>query len=174
MNSETKFVMVDVETTGVRPTSRILTLGAVVFNAQDLFENEQIYRRLKFKCEAPFTEDFTTMEWWNKQNPLVREEAFGGKQDYHEGLADFVQWYKNTGAEGVFSNHAGFDIPIIECSLRAMTLPYPWKHWEVFDYATLKYLLKKIPASPNKYPHVAIDDAITQARHCIQLLRYIN
>ena len=173
------YVMVDVETCGLLPSSRILTIGATVFSLAGGL-SDPFYARLKAPDQGTFTTDASTMEWWSRQNPNVKAEAFEGVVSYRTGLlvlADYLDGLRlmENKALGLFANHSNFDFPMLEHSFRQYEIPVPWRYTEVYCYATLRNLLKnKIPVERGvKNSHISLEDAQNQARHCIKLLRYL-
>lgn len=173
------YIMLDLETCGLIPSSRILTIGATVFDLDGTISNP-FYARLKAPELGTFTTDKSTMEWWSRQNHDVMIEAFEGVVTYRTALlvlADYLDGLRlpENKPLRLFSNHANFDFPILEHSFRQYEIPIPWKYTEIFCYATLKNLLKdKIPTERGvKNSHISLEDAQNQARHCIRLLRYL-
>lgn len=169
------YVMIDLETCGLRPSSRILTIGATVFSLDGTL-SDPFYARLKAPGLGNFTTDQSTLDWWAKQNVVVKEEAFAGVVSYKTGLLVLKEYLDELPRPlSLFSNHSNFDFPMLEHSLREYDIPLPWKYTEIFCYATLRNLLKnKIPMPKGiKNSHISLEDAQNQARHCIKLLQYL-
>ena len=71
-----KHMMIDLETTGIRPSSKILSIGAsstesnsgVLQNFYGLISAD--------RWDNNFTTDASTMKWWSEQSADVKKEAF--------------------------------------------------------------------------------------------------
>ena len=103
-------IMIDIETLGTGPGAVVLTIGAIRFDpfADDResvdLENKKInmdvfYRRVdpeSFTWPSAFIHD-ATLEWWSKQAPEVREEAFTevDRVSIADAMRDLYKW---TGA----------------------------------------------------------------------------
>lgn len=164
-------LMIDIETTGTNPGCKVLTLGAFGF-AKDGSQVE-FYRRFSILrlCEEGFQDDVATMDWWRKKDKDAFDEAFGGKDDPKEGLAEFKQWcYANfaMGAKDgfkVWCKGIDFDFPILKFFLAHFGHHFPWKFWDQYDYRTISKLFPVITASENNgMAHSAIEDAKAQMR----------
>ena len=73
-------VMLDLETLGTHPDCVILTIGAIKFNPYSTQPpGEGIYLKLDIQEQLTLGRSVTesTIEWWGKQDPRVREEAMG-------------------------------------------------------------------------------------------------
>ena len=89
--------MIDLETLDTKPSSQILSLGAVKFNA---LSNEEPYSDLYLKPDIDQqnkkgrTTSESTIEWWDKQDPLIKEEAFSskGRMDIETMLDQLTEW----------------------------------------------------------------------------------
>lgn len=124
-------LMIDIETTGQNPGCKVLTIGAFGFGRDG--NQCEFYRRFNILklVEEGFQDDLSTMDWWRKKDKEVFDEAFGGKDDPKEGIADFKAWcYKNF-AMGkkddfkVWSCGTDFDFPILKHFFRTLRLPFP-------------------------------------------------
>ena len=160
-------VMIDIETTGTRPTSQILTIGAVKFLRSGTVSSATFYVRLW--DDERFTTDEGTMEWWSKLKENVRREAFnkGSGFDVCSALQKRSAWY--NGATRVWVNRSNFDIIILENAYRQEEITPPWKFFEVRDLGTLLDITSMRLVERNN--HTALDDAKNQAKALVQALR---
>lgn len=162
-------LMIDLETLATTPDATILSVGAVRFN---LYGNELV---------APAMESFyvkvdldscdklglavseSTIEWWSKQDPAAQEEVFSSGGDRVDVGDAMIQLYKfSKGIKRVWSNGAGFDVPICETVYRKIERAYPWQYWQVRDVRTI-FDLGINPAMPKTLKHHALEDAKNQA-----------
>lgn len=155
-------IMIDIETTGVLPGCKVLTIGAVVFNKKGF--GEEFYTRLSYeKLEsAGFTDTDSTMDWWNKQTPEVADEAFTGETNPKEGLKSFDDFIKRHNPNTIWCKGASFDFPILAYILNHYNLPpLPYRALRcmrgVSDLANVEPIIFRGNA------HNALDDAKNQA-----------
>ena len=131
-------VMLDLETLDTKPTSVILTIGAIRFNREKrlkpLKKCDTFYRKIEIEKQKDegFTSSQLTEQWWNRQDEDVREEALGGKHrvELKKALEDFVRWWKdnnNVDKQCVWGNGSSFDCPIMENAfgVPAIIVPVP-------------------------------------------------
>ena len=166
-------VMVDLETTGTKTGCCILSIGACTFD-----EKEKFYAKiLHSSClEANLADSIGTMNWWGKQSPKARMEAFSGTTPLLEvlgGFADFLRRLESQyGQVFIWGNGADFDLPILGVAYSAVGMENPWKPFNGRCYRTLKNLHKDIKADEFiGEKHNALDDAVFQARHALKILR---
>lgn len=167
-------VMIDLETLGTSPGCAILSIAAVPFNIYSPIED--FYERVaSASCiECGLVVDDATVQWWNKQDPAARTEAFGGETLIATALTNLTYYLNSLGDIRVWGNGASFDVPILEAAYKKLNLPVPWKYYDSMCYRTLKNLYKGIPAGENTKKHNALEDARHQAQHAEKILRIIG
>lgn len=168
----TNELMIDIETTGQKPGCKVLSLGAFGFDKDG--NQTEFYRRFAIdkQAEVGLTDDASTMDWWQRQYPEARAEAFGGKTDPAEGFGEFKQWFlknfitgKNDGFR-VWCCGLDFDFPILSHFMGVYGFKFPWLFWQQYDYRTIKNLFPLIvkEAEGNTFKHNALEDAKAQMR----------
>ena len=165
-------VMIDLETLATSTDAAILTIGAVKFDpfGRELTDPEMtsFYSRIDLdSCdEINLVTNDDTIDWWSKQTPEAKYEAFENPDRQH--IRDvFDQLYKFCwGAKRVWSNGSGFDIVICETVFKRLNKAIPWSFWQVRDVRTA-YDLGINPQRPKETAHNALADAYEQAI-CIQ------
>lgn len=173
-------IMIDLETLGRRPGCQILSIGAVVFGPQGL--GDTFYTSLSTKEQSHFGlhEDPDTLAWWEKQSPEVRKVFTEPKQSFLEGLGDFRDWAASKGGPRSiypWGNGAAFDNAILHVAFDLSDVKCPWEFWNSRCYRTLKNLPgapKLDKAARSGTHHNALDDAITQAKHAIQIFNHLR
>lgn len=172
-------IMLDLETLGVRSTSKILTLAAITFtNPMERNINTDIdcfYSRIDLNSynQYPdvFTEDLDTVKWWNTQAPKeAKEEAFNplDRKPIHKVLIEFKNWCQQHKINKIWSHGSSFDVVIISHAMTSLNVGVPWKFWNIRDTRTLydlaKVNLKDFSGGLNsRYPeHHAIGDCERQ------------
>lgn len=104
--------MIDLETLDTSPRCTVLTVGGVKFDPYSTNEpHSEFYFRLDLdeqdRLGRTVTDD--TIEWWAKQDPRVKEEAF--REDDRVGLKHFLdhltKWM--VGVDVLWGHGYGFD-----------------------------------------------------------------
>lgn len=164
-------IMIDIETTGYRPGCRVLSFAAFGFSKTG--EQVSIYKRLNAAEQSArgLFDDKETMDWWQKQDPALRNEAFSGTENTEIAIAEFKAFfYKNFSTaygSGFQSWCCGvdFDFPILNKLFNVYGFNFPWKFYSQFDYRTIKNLFPEIKeAEQNKGAHSALEDVMAQMR----------
>lgn len=161
-------VMIDLETTGLKPGCRILSLGAATF---DGFEQRTFYEKLAYSDK--YWSDQGTLDWWDKQPAAIRLEAFSGTLLPRTVLLQFSDWLASLGCKQdirPWGNAASFDLKILEAAYKIENLPLPWSYYNEMCYRTLKNLYPGTPFIKPDGAHNALVDAIAQADHADRIL----
>ena len=168
-------VMVDLETLGTRPGCKVMSIGAVVFSPAGVDERKQFY--IDIHRVQPLREQPDTIAWWEgvrKDNPKAYDRIFGSelpRLPMADALNSFASWLSGLGDDVlVWGNGADFDNPILAAAYAAHGQPQPWGAWNGRCYRTLKGLRSDIRLSRKGTHHNALDDAISQAQHAVELL----
>jgi hypothetical protein len=168
--------MVDIETTDVKPTAVVLTVGAVKF---DPFTFDEPYEKRHWKLEvdrqsdAGRTTDDTlggTMDFWGKQSPEVQDAAFGPED--RVTLETFFKEYNKwmVSVSQIWAHHPQFDLIILKSLYDQFDHHYNWPFWAEQDSASLFNRMKKSPLKGvNNALHNAAEDAYWQAK-CVQIV----
>lgn len=173
INSEIN-VMLDLETLGTRAGCGILSIGATTFD-----EKKQIHIKIPVSSSLAFGlhEEGKTLNWWYKQDPAIREDAFSGTTQLDNALVIFYNWVQALGDSKdiyIWGNGADFDLPILGHAYSALFMEKPWAPFNGRCYRTLKSLLPHVkPGIKNAARHNALEDALYQARHARKLLEMI-
>lgn len=164
-----KRVMLDIETLGTDPGAVVLSIGAVLFDADGVDLTEQFYREIDMESaqDAGLHIDAGTLKWWRKQDESVREVLDGG-EPLEQVLIDFADWLPNE--PEVWANPPKFDCAMLETAFDAVNRECPWYHGDLRDYRTIRSLdvCVEVPKSGEK--HHALDDARNQARSMAKTL----
>lgn len=170
-------VMIDIETLGKKAGCSILSIGATVFGTNDNIPREDFYVTINaHSCLGlGLFEEADTVDWWRKQSPEARVEAFSGKLDIRTALAKLYNYIKDIEAAfnvttKVWANGANFDIPILEAAYDLAGISIPWRYSNVRCYRTLKALSTVDEVSFQGVKHNALADAMHQARNAVRFL----
>jgi hypothetical protein len=166
-------LMVDLETMDNKPTSAIVSIGAVFFDKTGL--GPQFYKRvsLQSSMDAGLTVSGDTVMWWLKQSDPARLELAKPAEDLRDVLVDF---YRFIGLQSshrevrVWGNGASFDNAILQNAYSATNLTLPWEFWNDRCYRTLKSMHPTVKLQRSGDYHNALDDARSQANHMLEFM----
>lgn len=167
-------VMIDLETLDLRPSSAILSIGAVRF---DIHQPGHIGYRLETHISIQSNMDFgrtisaDTLAWWMQQTDAAKLDAFAN--DARNAALDRVLMKLNTFLaveDRVWGNGAAFDNAILADAYRSCKIKPTWSYKNDMCYRTMANLFPDVEKPTFKgVKHKAIDDAINQAHH-LQLI----
>lgn len=171
-------VMIDLETLGLKPGCKILSIGAVSFSSVQSMSRSvplQFYARASKDTQPELQADRGTIAWWDKQSEAAKQEAFAGTAPLSQVLVEFAASLGILGNVRVWGNAASFDISILEAAFEVYNIPIPWSYKNVMCFRTLKNLYKSVPEPALiGTKHSAIADATHQARWAEDIFRVIN
>ena len=163
--------MIDLETLGTKPDAVVLTIGGVKFNPNDMSEtHSHFYHRFHVdeQLDKKRTTEDSTLEWWGKQDPAVREEALGehNRESVMHILKELNKWC--VGVHTIWAQGPVFDIGILENMYRQYDHHVPWPFWKIKDSRTLFGIMPNDPRKEvNFAAHNALEDCKVQAL-CVQ------
>jgi hypothetical protein len=160
-------VMVDLETLDKTPTSVIVSIGAVKFDASGISE-DTFYSVVDIQSciDLGLTISGDTIAWWMGQSEQARA-VFKAKGDpLAKALIDFAKWVPK-GAK-VWGNGASFDNTILANAYGAISVRQPWDFWNDRCFRTVASFspLKRVNSG---VAHNALDDARSQAEHLLKI-----
>lgn len=165
---------IDIETLGTKPGCAVVSIGAVSFNASGV-TNNSFYRVLGIKSQLALDLRINpeTLAWWMDQAAAVQvtlRQSLLGTSQIGETLDEFALWYRQQGFNGVWARGASFDFAILTTAAQRTGRDVPWKFWQERCQRTLTATFPEVP-QPERVGtfHNALDDAITQAQHIIDI-----
>lgn len=185
-------IMLDLETLGTRPGSVVLSIGAVAFTPEGVFDKGFHTIIRKDDCVANgLTVDPDTEAWWLDQSDEAQDTlrrasveaswARAAAPNLVEALADFSNWllhYKHVTRVRLWACGADFDPPLLAAAyaspgpVAALGGQPPWEYRDVRCYRTLKALYPRMSAGPRQGTHHnALDDARHQATHAVAIMQ---
>ena len=173
-------VMIDLETLDNKPTSAIVSIGAVKFDPKFGKLGDTFYRVVEIESALKFgTASGSTIKWWMKQSDAARDvfnmTTLENVSDLPTALRDFSDWLARTGQDfdyKVWGNGASFDNTILRHAYEQTGIPAPWQFWNDRCYRTFKGMWPQIKMTKRTGTHHnALDDAISQADHLSEILR---
>lgn len=141
--NETKFVMLDIETLDVRPSSHILQVSAIAFDStkhkEASFSMNVDYEDVERKYPNKFTTGEKTLKFWERQPRELWEDIRSNKRPLDEVLKGFSEFYKTVKEKGYRKIwcHCDFDIPILKHAYDVCGIMVPWNFKDRLDIRTI-------------------------------------
>lgn len=164
-------IMIDMETVDTCENAGILTLGACTFGLPFSVPRKHFYERASLSSNEFLKRSISkeTMEWWDKQDPEMRKETFGGTDSIVLVLDMFVNWASRIAPIDeieLWSRGAGFDCNILQHAYQNLQGHYPFDFRKHMCQRTIERLMPPdlrnlLPKHTNK--HHALQDALFQA-----------
>lgn len=167
-------LMVDLETLSTEPNALVLSIGAVIFDENLIYDefycilNQTQQRRQSYK----FHVSESTVQWWEKQNDEAKKlltlsrESDVTPEKAKEVFNEFLQRNISFGENFmVWANGADFDLPILK---NLFNNQVPWNYSNQRCYRTEKRLFTHLPVGLQGVKHNALDDARYQAQNLMQ------
>ncbi len=167
-------IMLDLETLGTAPGSVILSIGAVKFNENGVYDDFHIGINIQSCLDAGLTISGDTLMWWmdperNDARAQWVDPSFD-KFVLPSALHQFSNWVFTPHSEiEMWGNGASFDNSILGAAYDKIGLQAPWKR----DFANRCYRTMKSMYPQIRMPkregthHNAVDDATSQVNHLI-------
>lgn len=160
-------LMIDCETLDVGERPVLLSIGAVVF------DDQQILHYFDAGISTESTTDFDvsqdTLDWWSEQSLAAREQAFSGTENIKDALIRLVNFYTQHECTEIWSKGALADIRWINNALDDFDIERPWKFYKEFCFRTLLRSVPQFEIPFTGTPHSALDDAVHQAKQFIHI-----
>lgn len=141
-------VMIDIETLGIRPTSIIASIGAVVFDIDEDITKAPNFLRSFYKkidivdCQANgLTIDADTVKFWITQDFAVKADLLNTKERLRNVLLDLSVWWtvdcQLSKSTSLWCHGPSFDAVILENAFRVCELEVPWAYNSPRDTRTI-------------------------------------
>lgn len=173
-------VVIDLETLGTSEGSIIATIGAVRIKGGEVGTQGGFYERIDIaSCETEgMTMDADTVLWWLRQSEAARLEIFEptGRIGIRHVLAGFQGWLgRNWRIEaGLWGNSCSFDNQLLRRAYELCGMKCPFSYREDRCFRTVKKMLPEMEMVHEGEPHVAIHDAISEAKHLVNMANVLS
>ncbi len=175
-------VMVDLETLGKRAGCVVLSIGAVAFDFKTGQLGPKFYQIVNTHSALAFGlhTDPDTVAWWAGRSSEARHVLDGANSTssfaLDEALLNFNHYLAQFDSEQVrvWGNGADFDNAILLNCYAATGVEPGWQFWNNRCYRTLKAEAPMIKLNRVGVYHNALDDAISQAHHAIEVKRALG
>lgn len=160
-------VMVDLETLDTKPTATIVSVGAVKFNREGIIDKFYKVVDIQSCIDAGFTVSGDTLKWWLSQRGAANVFK-DGTVHIATALFAFNDWVGSNEDIVLWGNGAAFDNAILSNAYSTLRIQQPWKFWNDRCYRTIAALSDHRRVQKGTH-HNALDDAISQAEHLIEI-----
>lgn len=169
-------IMCDIETLGKGNKAVIASIGMVNFDPFTNKIHDSFYVAVDPEsCQSlGLTLDASTVMWWMQDERAPARSAMmqESRISLPEALYGLVDWF---GADKpVWGNGATFDNVIMRSAFEACGIDVPWMFWNDRCYRTLKNTAPHIKLERIGTYHNALDDALSQAKHMQQVVKYLG
>ena len=175
-------VMLDLETLDTKPTAVVLAIGAVFFDPKTGELGQRFYQELANDVESQLamgrTMSYKTIQWWMKQGDKARElfnplENNSAPRTLH--TLNLFQNFLGPLKPNIWGNGSDFDNMLLASLYESYNTPVPWQFYRNRCYRTIKQSFYGIaPLKREGTHHNALDDAVTQATHLMEIMRCVN
>lgn len=171
-------VMVDLETLGTNPRSPIASIGAVRFDPDTGELGDRFYQTVDivgYQSTSAFMFDYSTLKWWMGLNSAVIKSTFiDGVKPLDDVLSLFTAYIAGDKVN-LWGNGSDFDNVILGHAYDAMGRTKPWSFGRNRCYRTMKNLGAgaHLPVRKGLH-HNALDDAVFQAQHLINIFKALK
>jgi DNA polymerase III epsilon subunit-like protein len=161
-------VMIDIETMGTAKNAAIISIGAVLFNRESVFDELYVNIDLQSCMDAGLKLDASTIMWWLGQSNEARESLKAQRFTITRALGDltdFLNRHVTASKVLAWGNGADFDISILDSAYKAVGQDAPWKYYNIRCFRTVKNIFGPVQIGEIGVAHNALDDAKWQAKY---------
>jgi len=170
-------LMLDIETMGMPPNGALVGLGACFFDTQKCEIGPTFSRavNLATSVRAGMQMDPGTVAWWLGQPDEARRAIIWSTHALDKALQDFNNFLAEHSRPRdlrVWGNAPTFDLQIMRSAYKAVSIDCPWHYTNERDFRTVRAMYPAVEYNPDEKgdgAHVAVDDAIFQARHLMKI-----
>lgn len=171
--------MLDLETLNSTVDAAVVSIGAVKFNKNEI--TSKFYQLVDIESSLKYgTTSGATLKWWFSQpSEVIKEAVDPTAVNLRLTLERFVGFcIKNFNSADnfkyIWGNGAAFDNVILRNAYNKLELQPPWTFRQDMCYRTVKNLYPEVKLDRSGVHHNALDDAISQANHLIEINKIIN
>ena len=168
-------IMVDCETLGVSPDSKLLSISAVAFNPFEANPDFSKYPTLdlivSLDGQEDRSEDPETIAWWGRRDPEVIEKIFAeeGRTPFDESLQLLTKFVWNK--ERIWAQGVTLDISLLAHAFLSRGMAVPWFYQIVRDSRTLLDLVEVVQP---EVTHDSLQDCFRQVTGVQQAVKKLG
>lgn len=159
-------IMIDLETLSLSPDARILAIGAV-----DVFRPHREFVSYVKNYDWGNVSK-STLQFWQEQDPELRNRMFGGETLLSDALTDLTRFIPSDAL--VMGNGADFDLAILHYHYDAMSYTRPWTYRNTRCFRTILAQAKDLglPKIEAEIKHDPLSDAHAQAKALLKIAEH--
>ena len=173
-------LMFDIEALGIRPTSAIASIGAVIFDPHSdwIGQGFHIHVSLENCVRHGLTIDPSSVMWWLEREDSARHTLVTGQLDAAplitalEAFSAFTRSEALGNEPDIWCNGNSYDMPILANAYYVIGQETPWAYFKERDLRTLKGMNRDLRIENTGTFHNALDDARNQARLVQHILQF--
>lgn len=180
-----RHLMIDLETLDTKPSAVVTQIGLVLFNKEEILERKNLHIDIEMQLGLGRTISGKTINWWLKQDQAARAIFIAGQQealtdpDYiKRELYEFITADDDQHLESkmIWGHGATFDVTILDSFCLSIGFERaPWNPFSVRDTRTADMMTRGKAVRPDPVnAHIAVDDAVAQARWVQNMLRFLG
>lgn len=168
----TKCAVIDFETLGLKPDTKVLSVGIAAFELEEFVEDHVDFKpnlyfsRISQEEQENRTTDQSTIDWWTQQTESARKLTFEGiKAPPKQVLVEINEFLLLEGVQYLFGNGKEFDNVIWRNMCEMYGIKPTLGFWTDMDLRTLQMIsmADRPPFPAHLIQHVADHDAIHEA-----------
>lgn len=181
-------LMIDLETLDTASTAVITQVGWAAFNLEPSLGDKETNKGMlsyggfalngQHQLRLGRTISADTVAWWLTQDDEPRNtmsQSLKITEDMGRGnLKKWLARFDWSDVEGVWGHGATFDITLLESLLKTFAINVPWNFRAPRDTRTIFALVPSMKWEKPEVPHVAMWDAVAQARNVQRALGHIR
>jgi len=172
-------VMIDLETMGTGPDAAIVAIGAVEMDFQHSKIGRTLYQTIELQDAIRYggVMEPATIMWWMRQSDQARAALMVNPMPVYPALRELGDWMGHLSDYRqlrVWGNGSDSDNVILARAYQRSNMLLPWTYPNNRCYRTLMALYPDIQAERAGVAHNALDDAMSQARHLVQIMRHAH
>ena len=170
----TQHVMIDIETMGTCRDAVILSIGAVLFDRNKIYEDGGFYENLSWQEQLDNGGTVTegTIKFWLRQPSGPRDALFGKKAlSPNQAINKFNLWFQKQVQKpndcNVWAKGPAFDLSLLGDLYQRLNLgapPWPYRAERCVRTAEMMPGVNTISRPKDEPEHHAFHDAVHQAR----------
>ncbi len=168
-------VMVDIETTSLRPDAAVLAIGARLFTVNGPSKGFETFIDPTTAMTIGIS-DPDTVDWWRKQTAY--ELVWSGRIDPADGAHRFLSFVELHEPAKIWANSPQFDCVILRHLFKQVGIRWPFSYKDERDVRTITDLGRTLGIevmdlldNPARVAHNPLDDATTQAEVVSRILK---
>jgi len=171
-------VLVDLETLSTQHNAAIISIGAVRFDSNGMYDTFYTNVDPLDSVQKGATTEVNTMNWWKKQPENIQKALLVDPVTLDIATTKFEEWFRKVPNSYIWGHGPSFDCSILEDSFKLCGKRSPWPYNKEICVRTILQFdpdNKFRKERSEKHPlHHALFDAVYEATHLLAVLNHLN